>query len=127
MKHRIGHRDDFAANAFVVVNVEGREIAVWNDGAKLHAFRNACPHRGAPLSSGTVSGTYVPSPAKELCYGLEGQVLRCPWHGYEYSIESGEPLFGVATQRLVTYAVSTDDDEVFIELKAARPLEAAPV
>jgi nitrite reductase/ring-hydroxylating ferredoxin subunit len=126
MKHLVGKRSDFAANAFAVVTLEGREIAIWNDGTRFRAFRNACPHRGAPLSSGVVSGTYLPSRAKELCYGLEGQVLRCPWHGYEYSLETGEPLFGVATQRLVTYEVTVDDDGVFVELKAARPLEAAP-
>ncbi|GAC1414181.1 MAG: Rieske (2Fe-2S) protein [Candidatus Velthaea sp.] len=119
MKHRLGKAVDFAPQSCVVREIDGRAVAVWHQDGKFYATRNACPHMGAPLNYGTIEGTMLPSSAKEYSYGMEGHVLRCPWHGYEFSLESGEPLFGTSDQRLITYPVSLEGDQLYIELKAA--------
>ena len=120
MRHRIGSQADFPLGSCNVVELEGRSIAVWNSGGKFYALRNSCPHMGAPLNYGTVSGTMLPSGVKEYCYGMDGLVLRCPWHGYEFSLETGEPLFGESTQRVVSYRVSVEGGDVFVEVGASR-------
>jgi nitrite reductase/ring-hydroxylating ferredoxin subunit len=127
----IGKRDDFELGGCKVVEVEGRSIAVWNHEGRLYALRNSCPHMGAPLNYSPLTGTMLPSGVKEYCYGMDGLVVRCAWHGYEFSVETGEPLFGTSTQRVVPYPVSVEGDEVYLELRAAAanaqpPVHAAP-
>ena len=119
MKHRIGTRDDFEDGSCKVVEVDGRTIAVWNHHGKLYALRDSCPHMGAPLHVSPVTGTMLPSGVKEYCYGMDGLVIRCGWHGYEYSVETGEPLFGTSTQRIVSYPVSVEGTDVYLEIGAA--------
>ncbi len=52
------------------------EIALFRVGEKVHALENGCPHAGASLCSGFTDGT----------------IVVCPWHGWEFEIESGKGL-----------------------------------
>ena len=61
-------------------------------GGQIHAYRNACPHAGAPVCRGRVSGTSMPSKVHEYIYGLDGCILRCPWHGWEFDLRSGRHI-----------------------------------
>ncbi|GAC1405080.1 MAG: Rieske (2Fe-2S) protein [Candidatus Velthaea sp.] len=119
MKHLLGEASDFAPQTCVVREIDGRSIAIWHQDGKFYATRDACPHMGAPLSCGTIEGTMLPSRAKEYSYGMEGHVLRCPWHGYEFSLDTGEPLFGTSDLRVITYPVTLEADQLYIELKSA--------
>ena len=66
------------------VEVEGVWIAVFNLDGTFYAIDNACPHAGGPLGEGKLCGTEV----------------ECPWHGWKFSVVSGErvgnPNFQVA-------------------------------
>jgi 3-phenylpropionate/trans-cinnamate dioxygenase ferredoxin subunit len=55
-KHVICAAEELPADTCREVEVRGRSIAVFNDGGRLHAMRNVCPHHGAPLCRGRVSG-----------------------------------------------------------------------
>ncbi len=119
MRQRIGSVEEFPQDGARVVHVDGREIAVWHRGERFYALRNACPHMGAPLDCATLAGTMLPTKTpKDYNYGLDGLVLRCPWHGYEFSIETGEPLFGESSQRIVAYPVTVDGQDVYLDTKA---------
>ena len=39
------------------IRVGGRDIAIFNLGARFVAMENRCPHRGGPLADGIVSAT----------------------------------------------------------------------
>jgi nitrite reductase/ring-hydroxylating ferredoxin subunit len=75
-----------------IVQVAGREIGLFNVDGRVYAVRNSCPHRAAPLCLGRLSGTTLPSKPYEYVYGRQGLVLRCPWHGWEFDLETGAPL-----------------------------------
>jgi nitrite reductase/ring-hydroxylating ferredoxin subunit len=68
------------------------ELGVFNVGGEVRAYRNACPHAGAPVCTGRISGTAQPSKVYEYIYGSEGCILRCPWHGWEFDLRTGEHL-----------------------------------
>jgi nitrite reductase (NADH) small subunit len=73
--------------------VQGKvSVGVFNVGGAYHAFRNVCPHGGAPVCEGPVSGTTLPSPVYEYNTGRAGCILRCPWHGWEFDLTTGEHL-----------------------------------
>lgn len=117
MEYKVGRLDELTDSNPLALNIDGRPLGVCKVGDKVYAFRNMCPHRRAPLTCGTVEGTMLPVPnAGELNYGMEGQVLRCPWHGWEFSIETGESLFGVSDTKVRTYPVSVRDGDVYVDL-----------
>jgi nitrite reductase/ring-hydroxylating ferredoxin subunit len=117
---RIGEVEDFPVGRMRIVLAGTLEIGVIRhaDGT-FHAMRNRCPHRGAPLCLGRVSGTMLPSAPGELAYGLDHMVVRCPWHGYEFDIATGRGLFGNAGMRLRTYPVALRDGAAHVTLRRA--------
>ena len=108
--------DELAPGHHRTVTVDGRSIGVFNVAGVLYAIRNVCPHQGADLCRGTLSGTMVPSSPYEYRYDLEGRVLRCPWHGWEFDLATGEKLFDPASQaRVKTYGVAVEDGVVVLD------------
>jgi Ferredoxin subunits of nitrite reductase and ring-hydroxylating dioxygenases len=81
-----------------LVTIGRVEIGVFNVDGTFHAYRNVCPHAGAPVCVGRIGGTTLPSPVYEYNYGREGRVIRCPWHGWEFDLETGEHLVDPATR-----------------------------
>lgn len=107
--------DEIARTGRELVVVKGTPVAVFKVGTRYYAVRNVCPHKGAPLFWGRVSGTLVPSEAHEYVYGMEDQVLRCPWHKWEYDLDSGCLLTNKRV-RLRTFPVTLEDGDVRIEV-----------
>jgi 3-phenylpropionate/trans-cinnamate dioxygenase ferredoxin subunit len=108
--------DELPPGGRLIVTVEGRSIGVFNVDGALYAVRNACPHQGAELCRGTVSGTMLPSDPYVYEYGLAGRVLRCPWHGWEFDLATGEKLFDPASRaRVKTYAARVEDGVIVVE------------
>ena len=75
------------------VEAFGTEVAVFNVDGELFAVANACPHHGGPLCHGRVSGARLPAAPYEHRWGRENRVLTCPWHGWEFDLETGTALF----------------------------------
>jgi Rieske Fe-S protein len=46
-------------------------------------------------------------------------VIRCPWHGWEFHVPSGEALFGISTRRLRKFDVEIRDDDVYVRVPGA--------
>jgi nitrite reductase/ring-hydroxylating ferredoxin subunit len=95
-----------------VLTVGRREIVVLNTGDRLYAVFNRCPHQLAHLHRGVLRGTTVPAGVGEFVYGLEDRVLRCPWHHYEYDLETGRCLAEPDRLRISTYEVREEGDEI---------------
>ncbi len=92
-KHIIGRAVDYPVGSVNVVELEGRSIGVFHIKDAYYAIKNNCPHQGANLCDGTVQGIMLPSSPGEYVYGKEGEVIRCPWHGWEFDIITGESIF----------------------------------
>ena len=99
-----------------IVHSGGRSVGVFNVEGSLYAIRNTCPHQGAPLCEGTISGTMMPSEPHHYVYGMEGRLIRCPWHGWEIDLATGRPFFDPERARVATYPVTVREDRVVVEL-----------
>jgi 3-phenylpropionate/trans-cinnamate dioxygenase ferredoxin subunit len=97
-----------------MVTVEGRQVGVISVGEAFYAVSDRCPHMGASMCSGSLSGTFLPSEPHELRYGLDQGVLRCPWHGWEFDLESGRSILEPRRYGLRTYRVTADDGQVVV-------------
>jgi nitrite reductase (NADH) small subunit len=113
-RHAVGTLAEFPVGCARIVEVAGRSIGVFNVDGMLHALRNVCPHHGAPLCLGSVSGMMLPSDRYRYEYGLDGRILKCPWHGYEFRIEDGRSVVAPETLRVRSYRVDVLEDQVFV-------------
>lgn len=96
-----------------VVHVDGiGSIGVFNVRGRYYALKNACPHQGGPLCQGEVTGTSIahfsPGEQPSLEWVREGEVIRCPWHRWEFDILTGQALLKPDRWRVAKYDVDLE-------------------
>lgn len=103
----------------LIVPFRGRAgIGVFNVNGAFYALRNLCPHKQGPLCVGRVSGRVVAaappsSYAPQLDLVRDGEIIRCPWHLYEFEIATGKCLVDPQL-RVKTFPVVVEGDEVVV-------------
>lgn len=97
--HTVARVEDIPPGSARVVAAGDEEIAVFHSEDGFFATQGHCLHMGGPLAHGT----------------LEGCVVTCPWHGWQYDVRTGENEFDRAL-RLETYEVVVEDGEVKVVL-----------
>lgn len=105
---------DLAAGERRLISADGKSIGVFNTGSQIVAVLNLCPHAFAPVCLGKVGGTTLPSGAGEFIWGREGEILRCPWHGWEFDLTSGQCL--TDHRRLKRFPVVIRDEAIYVEV-----------
>jgi nitrite reductase (NADH) small subunit len=116
LRHEVGSVDDFVEGEFKIVQLGSRSIGVVKTGGSFYAVLNVCPHERAPVCRGTLSGTMLPSATGAVEYGLQGRILRCPWHGYEFDLAAGgRAVFTSYKARLRMFPVTIDKGKIIVE------------
>jgi nitrite reductase (NADH) small subunit len=110
-RHVIGNVKELPAGLSTIVTLEGRSIGVFHVNEQFYALRNTCPHQGAPLCVGTVTGMTLPSNPGEYVYGRDGEIVRCPWHGWEFDITTGKSICDPHKLLVKTYEVAVETEE----------------
>lgn len=82
-----------------VIEINDRSIAIFNVDGTFFALDNTCAHRGGPLGEGE----------------LEGEIVTCPWHGWEYNVRTGISIT-TPSASVKTYEVKTEGNDVKILL-----------
>ena len=91
------HVDALPPGTTIEVIIAGKAIAVSNVDGTFFACSNTCPHAEGPLGEGS----------------LDGYILTCPYHGWEFDVRDGayQTQVGVGVQK---YAVEIVDDAVCV-------------
>lgn len=97
-----------------IVTVKGLEVGIFYIDGSYYAWRNMCPHAAAPVCKGRINGTTLTTPVYEYEFGCEGQILRCPWHGWEFSLTDGRHLAGDSTAKLRGYPVTVEEGNIYV-------------
>lgn len=105
-KHIIATVDEIPAGQRKIVEVAGRSIGVFNVNGDFYAIRNSCPHQGGPLCAGYLTGFVLADKPGEYTYTKRGEIVRCPWHGWEFDVKTGQSWFDPAKMRVRNYQVS---------------------
>jgi len=89
--------DEIPPGSSRVVEVAGRQIALFNVGGTFRALDNTCPHRGGPLGEGYISG----------------HELTCPWHAWTFDIHTGQLLLDPSFT-VQTFDVQVEAGEILV-------------
>ena len=111
---------DFEQGKARMITVAGHEVGVIRWGERFFAIRNYCPDQGGPLCAGPVRSPLSAGLAgteMELSLDEARPVIACPWHHYEFDLETGRELRG--GRRAFTYQVEVAAGRVLV--RAARP------
>lgn len=111
-RYVVARVEEIPPGARRIVKLEGRSIGVFNIHGLYVAILNVCPHELAPVCLGHVGGTTLLSAPGEWRWGREGEILACPWHGWEFDLLTGACL--TDKRRLLMYEVSVEDDQIFV-------------
>jgi|SRR5215510_13542220 len=95
---RVAKTAEIPDGAIRAFELNGKPVALANIGGKFYAIDGICAHRGGPLGEGT----------------LQGAVVTCPWHGWEFDVTTGRntlnPAAGVAC-----FAIEIRGDEIYVD------------
>jgi len=109
-RHVVGRVSELALGERRIVEAEGRSIGVFNVDGSFYALKNSCPHQAAPLCLGSIKGMTMPSKPGEYIWAREGEILRCPWHGWEFDLTTGRSIFNPHRTRVKAYDVTVESD-----------------
>ncbi len=113
----IGSVSDFPAGKHKVVEINRRQIGVFNINGEFFALPNLCPHQVGPLCQGRVSGTLISNKETDwhIQWAYDGEIVTCPWHGLEYHVPTGQCL-AYPEIRLRSYEVWVEESQIKIRL-----------
>jgi 3-phenylpropionate/trans-cinnamate dioxygenase ferredoxin subunit len=90
--------DEIAPGGRKIVELGDRSVGIFNVRGEFFALRNRCPHQGGPLCIGRLAGLLTSSGPGEYNYSRAGEMVRCPWHGWEFDVRSGQSWFDPKTR-----------------------------
>jgi nitrite reductase/ring-hydroxylating ferredoxin subunit len=108
-KYEVCFADELPVGGRRIVDVAGRSIGVFNVDDSYYAVRNSCPHKGAPLCKGAIDGYVTGDKPGEFSFERNGEILRCPWHGWEFDLKTGESVFNPHKVWVRRYDVSVEN------------------
>jgi 3-phenylpropionate/trans-cinnamate dioxygenase ferredoxin subunit len=109
VKYVVGTVEEIPPGSRKIVDLDGRSVGVFNVGGEFFALLNRCPHQGGPLCLGPTLGFLRSAGVGEFVYTRPGEVLRCPWHGWEYDIRTGQSWYDPGRTRVRTYRAHVRD------------------
>lgn len=96
---RLADQDEIPPGQCREFIVAGRAIAVFNVDGSFHAIDSVCPHKKGPLAEGP----------------LEGRIVTCPWHGWEFDVTTGQLLHDEKI-RITCYRLQIEGNDILIEM-----------
>ncbi|WP_068298362.1 Rieske (2Fe-2S) protein [Pararhodobacter sp. CCB-MM2] len=114
-EHVVCRLDEIPVGSAKRVSIGPRDIAIFNVGGKLSAIANRCPHEGAQLCLGRVSGSARADRPGQHRLEREGELVRCPWHGWEFDLATGKSYCDPERMKVRSFEVSVKPGDTLAE------------
>jgi nitrite reductase (NADH) small subunit len=99
MWHRIVSVNEIPPESSREFVIGDRIIALFHSGGEFHAVDGICPHAGGPLAEGK----------------LEGKIVTCPWHGWQFDVSTGKHCLSRQIQQRC-FPVRVEEGEILVDL-----------
>ncbi|GAA0237138.1 Rieske (2Fe-2S) protein [Haladaptatus pallidirubidus] len=103
--------DDLKPGDRHIKTLTGFSVGVFNVDGEYYAMKNDCPHQRAPLCEGKLTGTSTSDTAGEYNWERDGQILTCPWHGWEFDVTTGESVFNPHRVKAKTFETRVEPSQ----------------
>lgn len=115
----VGAFEELADGDYRIYALDEFEVGIFRLGDRLVAYENVCPHAGGPVCQGKifnrVEEALTPDKKSAGLNFSERRHVVCPWHGYEYDIETGcHP--GDPKMRLRPVKVDVRDGRIYVRV-----------
>ncbi len=107
-RHVVAATDDLAPGEHKLIEVAGREIGLFNVGGEFFALANRCPHGGGYMCEGFVTGLALSDGPGRYRLERKGEFLRCPFHGWEFEIRTGQSYCDPKSTRARKFNVTVE-------------------
>lgn len=114
-RHVVASLAELPPGSRKLVKTAGRPIVVFNVAGELFAVSNRCPHAGGELQHGRLTGLTTSSGAGDYQYARKGEILRCPWHGWEFDLRTGKSFCDPSTVKVRNYQVTVEPGAKLVE------------
>jgi len=91
-RHVVASVEEIPPGSRRIVTVKGREIGIFRICDDFFGLINRCPHQGAPLCRGEIVSRLVAPMPGDYRLTRPGEMIRCPWHCWEFDIRTGQSL-----------------------------------
>ncbi len=109
----VAHVEELPPGSRKIVHINGREIGIFNVAGRFYGLLNYCPHRAGPLCHGRLRPLVTSPGVYQVAYDRESEIIKCPWHQWEFDIKTGRALYDEAL-RVRTYQVEQEGDDVIL-------------
>jgi nitrite reductase/ring-hydroxylating ferredoxin subunit len=120
VRYLIGPVGDIPEKGVVLSQTGERQIGVFKVKGRLYAYENRCAHQGGPVCRGDVISRVQELVGEGgmslgLIESAERVDIACPWHGWEYDIETGAHIADERI-RLRSFPVYEEDGNVYVDV-----------
>lgn len=120
VRYLIGPVDGIPEKGVVLSQAGQLQVGVFKVNGRLYAYENRCAHQGGPVCRGDVVGRLQEvvgdgGVTLELIESGERVDIACPWHGWEYDIETGQHIAD-ARIKLRSFPVYEEDGTVYVDV-----------
>ena len=114
-KQVVAAADEIPVGSRKLVIINGRPIAIFNVDGELFAIADSCPHEGGSLCHGKLTGLVQSSGPGDYRLSRHGEIIRCPWHGWEFDLRTGQSYCDPARIRVPQFRASIEPGTQVVE------------
>lgn len=114
-RHVVARVGEIAPGGRKRVEISGRGVLVFNVKGEFFALSDKCPHKGGSLADGCITGLVQSSGPGDYKHSRPGEIVRCPWHQWEFDIRTGRSWCDPKKLRLMQYEVHVEHGADLVE------------
>jgi nitrite reductase/ring-hydroxylating ferredoxin subunit len=116
----VGPSNEVPEGGRLIIEVGGMTVGIFRFQGKLYAYQNRCAHEGGPVCQGKIVPRVTEvidesGASRGFAFDENRLHIVCPWHGYEYDIETGMHP-GKPTAKLLRVAVEENPGGIYVSI-----------
>ncbi len=114
-RHVVARANEIPIGGRKRVEIDRRGVVVFNVKGEFYALSEQCPHRGGSLAEGIITGLVESDGPGDYRYSRQGEIVRCPWHQWEFDIKTGRSWCDPRRLRLLKFTVAVEPGASLVE------------